>query len=1765
MTDIAPDPLRALLEQRLAAALAVPVDTIPRRPDPVAPVPLSTAQARLWFLAQLEPDSPAYHVRLVLRMRGPLDGDALLGAVHDLAARHEVLRSVVVDRAGEPVSVVGPADAVPRFAREIAPGELDAALDAETERPFALATEPPMRAALFRMADDSVLALTCHHLAVDAWSVDLIRTELAALYTARLGLGEPLAPATQHTDFAVWAASRVTEPAALDWWERTLSGLAPMLDLPTDRPRPAIADPVGGETPVSIPPALAARVRAVATDTGATPFMVFLAAWQALLSRMCGTTDVPVGVAESGRHHPGADDMVGCFVNTVVMRTNLDADPTGAELLARVREVALDAFAHAEVPFEQVVDRLGPDRSLTAAPVVQALLNVLGPEQDDTTFPGLTVAPIERPMPASKADLGLTLAPSGPGFAGALTYRRDLFDPATAERMSGWFVALLTGMLADLDRPVGAVPLESLPGPVLAGPVRDPEPATLHPLVERWADWTPDAVAVVAPDGTLTYGELERRANRLAHALLAAGVGADEPVAILLEPSTALAAALLGVLKAGAGYLPLDASYPPGRIAAILDKAAARVVVTVREFAGSAGDRHVLVLDDPATLAERPDHRPDVDVRPAHLLHVIFTSGSTGQPKGVAVEHGGATHYLRGILERLGDVAGASFAVVSTIAADFGHTCVYGALTTGGTVHLIARETSTDPAALAGYLAEHRVDVLKLVPSHLELLAAHGDLAAVLPRRLLILAGEACPWPLVERAVAAAPALRIQSHYGHTESTMICMVCDVDEVPADLRTGIVPLGRPLPNVVGWLVDRADRPQPPGLPGELLVGGPGVARGYVGDQELTARKFVRFSGQRVYRAGDVLRIRPDGWVEFRGRVDDQVKVRGYRVEPGEVAVALRALPGVAEAVVLPVGEGHRRRLAAWLVPVTGTTLDLGATRARLRDRLPDYLVPATLTVLDRLPLNPNGKLDRAALPAPESVAEQEKVAPRTPTERRLADAWAAVLDVAEVGIDDDFFALGGDSFAAVRAVRAADPALRVIDLFTRPTVRELAAHLDATDDSGRLTHRLSGSRTPTATIVCLPYGGGSAAVYQPLAQALPDEFALLSVELPGHDPARPNEPLLPLPELVDRLAVELAETVTGPVVVYGHCVGSAAAVALARRLEADGRSVLGVVVAGSFPTARLPGKLAGWANRVLPLERWASNRLYRDILRATGGLLADMDEAATETALRGMRHDSMESRAWFSNELAAPRDRLAAPILCVVGERDRATELYQERHTEWGAFAERVELATIPRAGHYFLRHQADALAELVAERTRRWATGRLPAPVVEEPVGPKDLRAFYTVAAGQFASMLGNALTLFALGIWAYQQSGRVLDLALVTMLATLPAVLVTPIGGAMADRVDRRRIMLAADLVSGVAMAALAVLLTFGALNLLGVCVIVTITSVATAFHAPAYLAAIAQLVPKPYLPQANALSQLGLGMGTVLGPLAGGALIALVGLPGVVAIDVCTFAIGIVTLVVVRFPNRLFRKQEESFARAITGGWRFIARRRPLLLMIGFAAVLNLFASVVFVALPPLVLSFAGVPALGLVTTIGGLGAAIGGILMLPWGGAKRRAVGMIGFTIGVGLGTVLMGWHASVVVVALGLALRMGSMAIVNAHWLSIIQVKVGQELQGRVLATNLMMALATQPIGFLATGPLAERVFEPLLAGSPLLGDLVGTGPGRAMALLLLFNGVCIVAWGVLGLCFRPLRRLEDGLPDATPDAELDDDLDLVQARADGRLR
>ncbi|CAG0934561.1 nonribosomal peptide synthetase DhbF [Thermoflexales bacterium] len=1825
---------RALLAKRLQQAQAKKTETvsIARRP-PGDTLPLSFAQQRLWFLSQWEPASPTYNIPVGLRLTGTLNVTALRQALNEIVRRHEVLRTIYVATDGDPLQYPHPdpilsleviaLDQAPPAQRD---AEVRSLAEQEAQTIFQLERDLPIRARLLQVTEtEHWLLLTLHHIAADGWSMGVLLKELATLYAAySAGQPSPLPELPiQYADFAYWQRAWLSGGVMekqLDYWRRQLTGTPPALELPTDRPRPPVHTYRGGLCHFSLPPALTQAVRSLSQQTGVTPFMTLLAAFQILLQRYTRQGDIVVGTPIAGRNRSESEGLIGCFINTLVLRSDLTHNPRAAELLQQVRHATLEAYAHQDLPFEKLVEELQPERSLSYSPFFQVMFIFNNMSQSALQLPGLEVEFLVTDSGTAKFDLSLALEDGPEALSGTLTYNTDLFNLETIQRLPDHFQILLEGITANPQQRVADLPL--LPRSELQqllvewNQTSAPLPAapSIPQLFEAQVARTPQALAVTCEDHSYTYRELNERANRLAYWLRQRGIGPEVRVGLFMDRSLDLMVGLWGILKAGGAYVPLDPLYPPDRLRAILQSAQVPVLLTQAHLAHSLpepGAVEVLCLDrDWPALAACPTDNLAINVVPDNLMYVLFTSGSTGQPKGVAVQQRSYLNYLQAVLKRLALPSGLSYAIVSTFAADLGTPMVYGALCTGGQLHVIPYERAVDPEAVADYFRRHRIDVMKLVPSHFDNLLMQPDPASVIPQQRLILAGEASQWGTLDKVRSLRPELVIQNHYGPTETTVSVLAYAVETWSAD-RAGAVPLGRPLDNIQVYVLDAYQHPVPQGVPGELCLGGAGVARGYLGRPDLTAERFIpdpfgQQPGSRLYRTGDLVRYLPDGNLEFLGRLDFQVKIRGYRVELGEIETLLSNHPVLQDAAVIAREDTPGdKRLVAYLVPQAAQqdVNLISQLRDFLRERLPDYMVPTAFVTLDALPLNPNGKLDRRALPPPDQtqrVVADAFSAPRNALEEHLAAVWTEVLGLAQVGIDDNFFEIGGESFKAIRVVRKIDTSVSVMDLFKYPTIRQLAEHL--TQGQSRQTGLLHELTKPLSahprkvSVVCTPYGGASAITFQPLANALPKDCSLYAVELPGHDYSRSAEVLQPLEEVAQRCVAEIKQLVVGPVAIYGHCLGGALAVEIARLLEASGTSVLGVFLGGTFPSPRLPGRLFEWLARLFPSDRWISNRSYQEFLKALGGFTDVIDPAEQAFLMQSLRHDAREAEDYYSEAYAtSSTQKLAAPLVCIVGQKDRVTEFYEERYREWAFFSDSVELAVIPRAGHYFLKHQADELAHLLVNQIATWQGIVAPAtpPVTtkslannaheQAPAGPRpaeasriqsrrtltpSLRTFLIVALGQFVSLIGSGLTGFALGVWVYQQTGSVSAFALISVCSMLPGILVSPIAGAVADRYDRRLIMIVSDTTAASATLATVLLLATHSLQIWHIYLITSVSSIANAFQRPAYAAAIAQLVPKQHLGRANGLTQLGGATGDMLASLLGGLLVLTIGLHGVILIDFITFLFAVTVMLLIRFPDTLFKKQEEPLGKEILRGWQYVIKRRSLVVMVAFFVVVNYLLSIPLVLTTPLLLSF-GTPAiLGAVLAAGPAGTLVGGLLMSLWGGTKRRAEGMVGFVALMGFATAVMGFSPAPLFSALGLFGIWAALALINAHWLAIIQTKVGLELQGRVIALNQMLAWSMMPLGYLTAGALADRIFEPWLRnGGPLadsLGHIIGTGQGRGMGLLMIVVGVTAILWAVWGYRLRSLRFMEDLLPDAISDGIIPDDKDQLQELADHHL-
>ncbi|GAA0971897.1 hypothetical protein GCM10009555_024030 [Acrocarpospora macrocephala] len=1734
-------------------------------------LPMSFAQNRIHFLQELRPDSPTYNNIEAVRLRGHLDTEALRSAVAATVARHEVLRTRCSSLAGEePLLVVDEEPPVIEYVdlSADAAGELFARL---AEQPFDLERETPLRVTLARLGpDDHALLFVVHHIASDAWSCRLLLEEVFRGYT-----GSDLPPLPiQYADYAAWQRAHLDTgkaAAQLAYWRQRLSGMPPILELPLARPRPPVRSDRGAELHIELDEGKRSRLHAVARDASVTPFALLLTAFGQVLHRHCAADDVVVATPVSGRDRLETEKLIGCFVNTLVLRLGFGGPGSRRDLVRQVWQRTLEDLDHQELPFEHLVAELAPERDLSVGKLAQVMVNYYPATELTEPVPGLDIQPFDVLRARAKFDLTCTFIDARHSMRVTLNYATDLYGQDLAARLGEHFVAVLDALLTDLDAPAATLPAvppsDPMPGPV-------PAAHDEIPVITRFqaqAEAHPDRIAVRCRDEVITYGDINDRANRLA------GYLRDQagPVALAFERSIDYVVAILAALKSSLSYVPLDSSMPADHLAAVLRASGAGLLLThaqVDRALPLEGVVTTVMLED---LTGCPGGEPAPEVDADQVMYILFTSGSTGKPKGVVVEHRHFASYLAALLDRMRIPEGLNFAIVSTFAADLGLTNLFGALATGGTLHVLPYEWAADPDRFAAYFRRHRIDFMKLVPSHLQAISEAGLLADVVPARFLVLAGEACPWDLVDAIRSARPDVSIWNHYGPTETTVSVMAY---QVPAESgsRQGVsVPLGSPLPHVRADVVDQQLRPVPQGTAGELLITGSSVARGYLDPDEPGATRFVTdpFSGERAYRSGDRVRRHPDGSIEFLGRLDRQTKIRGYRVEPAHVEAVLRRHPAISEVAVATRQDNNgRASLAAYYV--SDKDIDLSELVEFAQAAMPPYMVPTAYVELDRLPLTPNGKLDWNALPepGPPTLRHGQRTPPRDTRDARIAEIWRDVLGLDQIGIDDDFFESGGDSFTAMRLARRIGPDVRVISIFQHPTVRRLADFLGQADTGKYLWLLPGGERTAqaTATVVAVPFGGGTAAAYAELAKALPPEFPLYAIELPGHDPTRPDQPLESFETTAAGAVREIRATIDGPIVVYGHCVGAALAYEIARRLEAEGSQVVGVVLGGAFPAPRLPGRLFDLWAKLLPSDRWRSDRLYRDVLRGIGGLQGALDPYEQAATLQAVRHDAREAEELYSRLCHAPGDRTLR-ALSVVGERDRITEFHQERHREWNLLCADTELAVLPDAGHFFLQHQAGPLAATIAD----WVNRRLHATPNPPPDRPRsrprattNLWGFALVTIGQLVSMIGSRALAFALGIWVYQDTGSATQFSAILATALLPGLLVLPLAGAAADKWNRRSLLISVEVANAAGTAFCLLMLATGLLQLWHVYLAAAIGSIATSFQQPAYLAAVAQLIPKQYLARTNGILQVVLALSQAVGPLMGGVLIVLTGLGGAMLTDLATALVAMATLLAVRFPELLFRRREESIFREIAGGLRYLARRRSLVAMVVFFLGYNLLLGFTFALIPPMMLSFADTTALSLATMVGALGGIAGGVAMALWGGFERRATGMIGFVLLTGLGMIVAGAQPMAAFPVVGLAMIMCSIALINGHWQTMIQLKVGLELQGRILATNRMTANLTEPLGYFAAGWLADAVFEPAMAEggwlSEAVGGAFGSGPGRGMAVMIAILGCLQVALALVGLRWHTLRYMEDVLPDAIPGAVATWDRDELQQAADALL-
>ena len=1081
-------PLRAVFEAPTPAELAARVDAARCAdrgvlPPPIVRVPrneatqLSFGQERLWFLDQLEPGDPSYILPEVLRFEGALDAGVLGSALSAIVARHEVLRTTFAIVDGRPVPVIHD-DAILPFAvtvlRDLPVDERAAAVRREAlieaRAPFDLHRGPMIRARLLELADDDhALLLTMHHIVSDGWSIGVLNREIAAIYDALLAGKAAALPELpiQYGDYAHWQRSWFTGEAlqrSLDHVKARLAGAPRAIELPTDRPRPPMQAHRGRTLDFALTSELGAGLEELSRRRGATLFMTLLAAFDVLLHRITGQSDLVVGSPIAGRTRVETEPLIGFFLNTLVLRAELSDELSFTELLARVKETCLDAYAHQDLPFERLVQEIAPERDLSRSPIFQVMFILQNTPAGGPAAPTgvkLRGAPVDGGNAKFDLTLGMISRADG-GLAGSLEYDTALFDAATIERILGYFRLLLEGIVRDPSMPLWQLPL--LPAEERARLVVDwnrteaefPRDTTVHALFAAQARRTPDAVAVACEGKQLSYRALDEQANQLASYLRRRGVGPEVLVGICTTRSLSLVVAILGVLKAGGAYVPMDPEYPKDRLAFMLEDAGAPVLLTESRLVAAlpAGKAEIVVLDaSSAAISAEPTAPVESGAGPESLAYVIYTSGSTGKPKGAMLIHRGVVNYLTWAIGAYRVAEGEGAPLHSSIGFDLTVTSLFTPLLTGKCVTLVPEGQGIEALAAALRAGENQ-SLVKITPAHLEVLSQQLTPAEAANRtRSFIIGGEALMGKSLTFFREHAPATRLINEYGPTETVVGCCVHEV--AVGELVPGAVPIGRPIANTTLYVLDRRLQPVPTGVVGEVYIGGVQVGRGYLNRPDLTAERFVPDPfgppGARLYKTGDLARHLPSGVLEYLGRIDHQVKIRGYRIELGEIEAALARHPSVREIAVLAREDvPGQRRLVAYLACEGGVAPTVVELRAFLKDTLPEYMIPAAFVVQGALPLTTNGKVDRAALPAPEQGGEaalgEAFVAARTAIEEELTRIWRAVLRRKQVGVHDNFFSSGGDSILSIQVVSRAQQAGLVItprQMFQHQTIAELA--------------------------------------------------------------------------------------------------------------------------------------------------------------------------------------------------------------------------------------------------------------------------------------------------------------------------------------------------------------------------------------------------------------------------------------------------------------------------------------------------------------------------------------------------------------------------------------------------------------------------------------------------------------------------------------------------------------------------------------------------
>lgn len=1312
-------------------------------------IKMSHAQQRLWFIDELDPGNPAYTCPVPLRLRGRLNKQALIDSLRAVVKRHEVLRTTYDMHDGVPVQIIH--DDIPFQLQqydfsELQPTEQQNAINQVIEQdattPFNLRQGPIMRSILICLnLEEHVLIVDIHHIANDHWSIGVLFHELATVYNACLGIqGQSLSELPiQYADYSLWQQERLQGPIGeklLNFWKNKLQGFN-VINLPTDHPRPATISHRGDQKYFQLKKHLVSRLQELAKKEQASLFMVMLSAFKVVLARYTGQTDISLGCSITARDRAELQGLIGFFVNTVILRTQFNDDPSFCELLRRVRSNTLEAYANSEYPFDLLVQALNPHRSTDRNPLVSVMFMLDETPSETAEFYELDATWMEPSFITTKFDILLSARPTADGIYGHIQYSTDLFESDTIERFIEHYMNVLKAIANDPTTCISKLPLlsEKERNTILVK-WNDTEMnllsnTTLHETFTRRVEKQGKAVAIICGNQTYCYTDINMAAERLS-LYLRTVCSKEALIGVLLERSPEFVIAILAVLKSGCAYVPLDpAHYTDEHLVNIMQQVDAQILICRRNNA--IGEIHnesiqTIYIDDfireeknlpkygdltdhikNSAFAQTYEKLQSIDkqhelIDCESLAYVICSSGSTGRSKAIAIRHRGILNNLLDLNQRFAVSSCDRVLFLSSPSFDMSVYETLGILIAGGTLVIPDSALLKEPAHWLDLLIKNEVTIWNSAPALLELLVEELERVnnTFLPKlRLVLLGGDWIPVSLPDRLRVYAPNVKIIALGGATEASIHSTIYPVDEI--DKNWTSIPYGKPMANQRVYVLDQWMQPTPIGVPGELYIGGIGLAREYIGLPELTAKRFVEHTllneqPERLFRTGDLARWHQDGVLELIGRIDFQAKVHGLRVDLSDIESVLCSCEGIKEAVVVANSNDKcGGSLTAYYVPISGRDVKGLELRKYLTQILPIYMIPSSFRKIDSIPKNRNGKVDRLALTKitlQTNESTQQEV--MDTLETRILNLWKQILGIDNIGIDDDFFEIGGDSFSAIRLARSIEGGLPVVELFKHRTIRMLANYLrNSSLCEVELLHLLTPkSENNSISLVCIPYGGGNVSVYQPLADAIPSHIALWSVALPGHDPGRHGESFASWEDVAVRCCHEIMEKIEGPIAIYGQCSGSSIAVYITHLLEEYGRDVCTVYVGAALPDM----DPAGTKER----SSSTSEDELRTYLEMIGGFDGALDGGEMKEIIAAVRHDMLEHARFFEKSYREQLFVLRTPLHCILGEYDTITNEREDCVVDWKFFASDVRISKILRGNHYFVKKEAVQLANLLA-------------------------------------------------------------------------------------------------------------------------------------------------------------------------------------------------------------------------------------------------------------------------------------------------------------------------------------------------------------------------------------------------------------------------------------------------------------------------------